>query len=148
MEGSDAHPKWYAHVCYVASVTPLPATPEAGTVGVNRNVGQCTDSNGKGYEIPNTDRTDAKLKRYQRKMDRQQKGNHRRRRTGHKLSKPHRQRTRTHSAAMHGTSHRLADKTQTVVLEDLDVKNTTRSAKDTMEEPGTNIKAKSDLNPG
>ena len=98
MEGSDAHPKWYAHVCYVASVTPLPATPEAGTVGVNRNVGQCTDSDGKVYEMPDTGRADAKLKQYQRKMDRQQKGSHRRQQTGHKLSKLHRQRTRALTA--------------------------------------------------
>ena len=96
MEGSDAHPKWYAHVCYVVPATQLPATPEARAIGVNRNVGQCTDSNGKMYETPGTDHTNAKLKQYQRKMDRQQKDSHRRRRTGHKLSKLHRQRTRIH----------------------------------------------------
>ena len=111
MKGSDAYPKWYAHVCYVVPATQLPATPEARAIGVNRNVGQCTDSNGKVYEIPNTDHTDAKLKRYQRKMDRQQKGSHRRRQTEHKLSKLHHQRTRTHSAATHGTSRHLTDKT-------------------------------------
>ncbi len=41
MEGSDAHPKWYAHVCYVVPATQLPATPEAGAIGVDRNLGQC-----------------------------------------------------------------------------------------------------------
>ena len=62
------------------------------------------------------------------------------------MSKLHRQRTRTHNAATHKTSRRLVDKAQTVVLENLDVKNMTRSAKDTVEEPGTNVKAKSGLN--
>ena len=71
MEGSDAHPKWYARVCYVVPATLIPATPEAGAIGVDRNVGQCTDSNGKVCEMPNTNRTDAKLNRYRRKMDRQ-----------------------------------------------------------------------------
>ena len=130
----------------MVSATLLPTTPESGAVGVNHNVGQCTDSDGKGYEMPDTGRTDAKLKQYQRKMDRQQKGSHRRRQTGHKLSKLHHQRTRTHSTATHGTSHRLTDKTQTVVLEDLDVKNMPRRATDSVEEPGTNVKAKSGLN--
>lgn len=95
MEGSDAHPKWYVHVCYV-----VPATPEARTISVDRNVGQFTDSNGKVYEMANTDRTDAKLKRYQHKLDRQQKGSQRRWLAGHKLSKLQRQRTRTHNIAL------------------------------------------------
>ena len=146
MEGSDAYPKWYAHVCYAVPVELRTDTPEAGGIGVDRNVRQCTDSNGKVYEMPNTDRTDAKLKKYQRKMDRQQKGSHRRRRTDHKLSKLRRQRARTHNAATHEASRRLADKVQTVVLENLDVKNMTRSAKGTVEETGTNVKAKSGLN--
>ncbi len=90
--------------------------------------------------------TDAKLKRYQRKIDRQQKGNHRRRRTDHKLSKLRRQRARTHNAATHEASRRLADKVQAVVLENLNVKNMTRSAKGTVEETGTNVKVKSGLN--
>ena len=146
MEGSDVHPKWYAYVCYEVPVALLPATPDTGAIGVDRNVGQCTDSDGKVYEMPNTDRTEAKIKRYQRKHARQRKGSHRRRRTGHKLGKLHRKRARTRDAATHETSRKLADKAQTVVLEDLDVKGMTRSAKGTVDNPGTNVKAKSGLN--
>ena len=62
------------------------------------------------------------------------------------MSKLHRQWARTHNAATHETSRRLADKAQTVMLEDLDIKNMTRSAKNIVEEPGTNVKAKSGLN--
>ena len=91
-------------------------------------------------------RTDVKIKRYQRKYSRQRKGSHRRRRTGHKLGKLHRQRARTRDAATHGASRELVDKAHTVVLEGLDVKGMTRSAKGTVEEPGTNVKAKSGLN--
>ncbi len=52
MEGSDTHPKWYAHVCYVVPATQLPATPEAGAIGMDRNMGLCIVSNGKVYEMP------------------------------------------------------------------------------------------------
>ncbi len=95
---------------------------------MERNVGQCTDSNGTVDEMPNTDRTDAKLKRYQRKMDRQRMGSHRRRRTGHKLGKLHPKRVRTRDAATHETSRKQADTVQTVELKDVDVMRLTLSA--------------------
>lgn len=43
-------------------------------------------------------------------------------------------------------AHRLAAKNAIVVLEDLKIKNLTRSAKGTLDNPGRNVKAKSGLN--
>jgi len=47
---------------------------------------------------------------------------------------------------MHKTTTRLAKTHSTIILENLAIKNMTRSAKGTLEKPGTNVKAKSGLN--
>ncbi len=117
-----------------------------GAVGVDRNVGQATDSTGAVHEIPDTTVEDAKIKRYQRRMARQQKGSNRRRRTGGKLRKLQRRKARRRDNATHQISRKVADTAHTVVLEDLNTKAMTKSAKGTVEKPGRNVKQKAGLN--
>ena len=128
-DGTKPHPKWYAYATYAVPPALLAAGPETGALGVDRNVGQCTDRDGQPHARPATAVENAKIKRYQRKWHRQQKGSHRRRDT-----------------ATHTVSRKLADKAHTVVLEDLDMKAMTRSAKGMVEEPGRNLKQKAGLN--
>ena len=119
---------------------------ESGAVGVDRNVGQATDSTGALHEIPDTTVEDAKIKRYQRRMARQQKGSNRRRGTGGKLRKLQRRKARCRDTATHQISRKIADTAHTVVLEDLNTKAMTKSAKGTVEKPGRNVKQKAGLN--
>ena len=142
-EGTGRYPKWYAYVTYAVPSELLPEVPTTGAVGVDRNVGQCTDSDGQTHALPATAVEDAKIKRYQRKWHRQRKDSNRRRRTGHKLGKLHRKQVRRRDTAMHTVSRKLADKAHTVVLENLDTKAMTKSAK---EDPGRNVKQKAGLN--
>ncbi len=95
---------------------------EAGAVSVDRNVGQVTDSTGAVHAIPDTTVEDAKIKRYQRRN-----GRHRDNDT-------------------HQVSRKVADTAHTVVLEDLNIKAMTKSAKGTVENPGRNVKQKAGLN--
>ena len=120
--------------------------PAEGAVGVDRNVGQATDSTGRRHTVTDDPRETARIKRYQRRMARQQKGSHRRRGTANKLRKLHRKRARRRDSETHRVSRKIADTGHTVVLEDLDTKAMTQSAKGTVEKPGRNVQQKSGLN--
>ncbi|MCE2467998.1 MAG: transposase, partial [Caldilineaceae bacterium] len=105
-----------------------------------------TGSTGTLHALPDATVEDAKIKRYQRRMARQQKGSHRRRGTGGQLRKLHRKRARRRDTATHQISRKVADTAHTVVLEDLNTKGMTKSAKGTVENPGRNVKQKTGLN--
>ena len=147
-ESEGRQPKWYACIVFEVPVDhPDVCQPAAeGAVGVDRNVGQATDSTGAVHALPDTTVEDAKIKRYRRRMARQQKGSNRRRRTGGKLRKLQRKRARRRDNATHQVSRKVADTAHTVVLEDLNTKAMTKSAKGTVENPGKNVKQKAGLN--
>ncbi|MXZ25699.1 MAG: IS200/IS605 family element transposase accessory protein TnpB, partial [Caldilineaceae bacterium SB0665_bin_21] len=147
-ESESKQPKWYAYIVFEVPVdhpdVRSPATE--GAIGVDRNVGQVTDSTGALHAIPDTTVEDAKIKRYQRRMARQKKGSNRRRGTGGKLRKLQRRMARRRDNATHQVSRKVADTAHTVVLEDLNTKAMTKSAKGTVENPGKNVKQKAGLN--
>ena len=147
-ESEGKQPKWYAYIVFeVPEDHPDVCQPaESGAVGIDRNVGQATDSTGAVHTIPDTTVEDAKIKRYQRRIARQQKGSNRRRGTGGKLRKLQRKRARRRDNATHQISRKVADTAHTVVLEDLNTKAMTKSAKGTVENPGRNVKQKAGLN--
>ena len=62
------------------------------------------------------------------------------------MNRLHRKRRHKRENAGHQHSRKLADTAHTVVIEDLNTKAMTRSAKGTVEEPGTNVKQKAGLN--
>ena len=153
-EGDERHPRWYAHVFHEVPADRVPPPAATGALGVDRNVGQATDSDGHVYALPDTSNLDANIKRKQRKAD---KARERSRRNGQplsnrgrricgQLSKLRRKQKRKRENAGHQHSRRLADTAHTVVIEDLDTKAMTRSAKGTVEEPGTNVRQKAGLN--
>ncbi len=156
MEGTEQHPKWYAYVCYAVPAEQVQQGAADGALGLDRNVGQATDSEGTVYAMPDTDQLDAKIARKQRELSRKQgwgprdrrpKSNRGRRVNG-QLSKLHRKRARRRDNATHQASRTLADTAHTVVVEDLNTKAMTHSAKGTVAEPGRNVKQKAGLNRG
>ena len=73
MEGTEQHPKWHAHVCYEVPAEQVKHSPYAdGALGLDRNVGQATDSEGTVYAMPDTDKLDARIARKQRELSRKQ----------------------------------------------------------------------------
>ena len=155
-EGTEEHPKWYAYVFHEVPVDRLKQPAWTGAVGVDRNVGQATDSEGEVYEVPDDPKLDANIKRKQRQADKaraRSKANgqpmsNRGRRICGQLKKLQRKKKRRRENANHQASRKLADRAHTVVLEDLNTKAMTRSAKGTVEEPGKNVKQKAGLNRG
>ena len=127
-EGRDRHPRWYAHVFHEVPADCLPAP--MGALGVDRNVGQATDSDGHVYALPDTSKLDANIKRKQRQAD---KARERSRRSGQpmsnrgrcicgQLNKLQRKKKRKREAAAHQHSRWMADTAHTVVVEDLHTK--------------------------
>ncbi len=153
-EGTDWHPKWYANVMYEVPVAQLKPPAANGELGVDRNVGQATDSDGEVYAQPDTDKLDANIKRKQRQADKARERSrksgkpmsNRGRRVCGQLQKLHRKKKRRRENAAHQHSRKMADTAHAVVVEDLNVQAMTQSAKGTVEQPGTNVKAKSGLN--
>ncbi|MCY4522606.1 MAG: transposase, partial [Caldilineaceae bacterium] len=143
-EGDARHPRWYAHVFHEVPADRLPPPAATGALGVDRNVGQATDSDGRVYAVPDTANLEANIKRKQRKADKARERSrrngqplsHRGRRICGQLSKLRRKQKRKRQSAAHRHSRRMADTAHTVVIEDLDTKAMTKSAKGTVEAPG------------
>ncbi len=87
-----------------------------------------------------------KIRRYQRKLARQQKGSGRSLRTKRRIAKWKRKQKNCRTNAAHQHSRRLSNKAYTLKCEDLKIKTMSKSAKGTVENPGTNVKAKAGLN--
>ncbi len=134
------------YITYQVPATQVKPRAPTGTVGLDRNVGQCTDNTGTLYRLIPTARLDAKIKRKQHHLARKQKGSSRRRRLAGQLTRLHRKRRRIRANDTHHISRVVADKVHTVVLENLHTQAMTRSARGTQENPGTQVKAKAGLN--
>ena len=144
MEGTEQHPKWYAYVCYAVPAEQVKQPAPDGALGLDRNVGQATDSEGTVYAMPDTDPLDAQIAHKQRELSRKQgwgpkdkrpKSNRGRRVNG-QLQKMHRKRARKRDNATHQTSRTIADTAHTPWWwRILNTKAMTQSAKGTVEKP-------------
>ena len=136
--------KWYCTVSYeVDEVLPH---DDGEVVGVDRNVRQCALSTGEIIHHPDLARLERRGRHYQRKMARQRKGSGQRRRTRQKYARNRRRIRGIRANFAHQVSRRVANSASRVVIEDLNVKAMTSSAKGTVDAPGTEVKAKSGLN--
>ncbi len=150
-ERDERHPQWYAHVFHEVPADRNPPPTAAGALGLNRNVGQATDSDGRVYTVPDTADLEANIKRKADKARERSRQNgqplsHRARCICGQLSKLRRKQERKRAAAAYQHSRTLAHTAHTVVVEDLDIKAVTRSAKGTVEAPSRNVKQKAGLN--
>lgn len=144
--------KFYATVCYALET--LPKNENGKVVGIDMNVGQFATSAGEIRHKPEVEKLAAKRRRLQRKLARRQGPN---RSQGQQPSKRYllvrsryakvsRQLVNRKDNWQHQESRRLANQYQYVVVEALNVKGMTKSAKGTVAQPGKNVKAKSGLN--
>ena len=136
--------KWTAVVCLAVEIEE-PAD-NGHVLGLDRNCGQVADSDGELHAMPDMSRLEGRARRLQRKLSRQQKRSKRRERTKRHLAKVRRKIASRRRNWHHHVSRRLAGKGGTVAVESLNVKGMTRSAKGTVEEPGTNVPQKSGTN--
>ena len=138
----------YWKISVIYKVTHLPEKVDDGKeIGIDLNTYNISDSSNDGEQgmLPIPDLTDKeiKIRGYQRKLARQQKGSGQSKRTINTWKRKQKN-CRTNEA--HQPSRVLSNKAYTLKREDLKIKNMSKSAKGTVENPGTNVKAKAGLN--
>ncbi len=138
--------RWHCTVCYDVPDTLVAPADNGLSVGLDRNCGQVAVSDGRMFEMPEMERLEARQRRYQRMMCRRKKGSRRRAVARHRCAKVQRKIAMARSNWLHHVSRELADSAGTVVIEALNTKGMTASAKGSTESPGTNVKAKAGLN--
>lgn len=154
--------RWFASVLCKITVN-LPDRPSRrqrtnGTIGVDIGVIHAMafskpvdlkDGKGPRDVVDNPRHLSAamrRLKRAQRALSRTQPGSRRRERAQRRVARLHALVAQRRATWLHHISKRLTTSFATIVIEDLDVVNMTRSARGTRENPGRNVRAKAGLN--
>ena len=143
---------WHAYIVYEVEITGLPSSIKP--VGIDRNVGQVTRSDGVVHRVPDVSFLEARKRRYQRMMARRQRGSRKQGiQPSHRYMKAKNLHARTVQKIVqtrtnwcHQVSREIANQYNVAYLEDLDTKGMTASAKGTKENPGKNVKQKAGLN--
>jgi len=138
---------WYVNVvCVDVPVQPKPFTNAA--VGLDRGVTHLiADSDGRFVDnIRPLQAARDKLTAAQRDLARKKRRSHRRRKAVARVAVLHRKVSDVRKDHLHKVARSYINAYDLIVVEDLKVKNMTRSASGTLEEPGTNVAQKSGLN--
>ena len=134
---------WEASLVYAVERQALPATVRA--VGIDMGVRKrMTLSDGTTY-APHK-RAWKRIRKAQRAVSRCQKGSHRRRKRCARLARCRRREFVRQRNACHRASTRIVREHGLVAVEKLNVKNMTKSAKGTVENPGAKVRQKAGLN--
>jgi putative transposase len=144
----DRAGRW--HVAFAAIPPPVPAPENGRVVGIDRGVKVAAAlSIGDRLYVPGlTWREKTRLLRLERKLARAKRGSARRGRVRLDIARLRaRERDRRKDWAEQKTTD-IARRFDLIKVEDLKIKNMTRSAKGSRENPGRNVRAKSGLNRG
>lgn len=141
--------RWVASVVVEEHTSPQkPPKSREENIGVDLGVKESAALSN-GDLVPNPrhlKESEKRLKTLQRQFSRTQKGSNRRKRVVQKISVQHARVAERRKAYLDKLTKHLAMNYQNVCIEDLNVSGMTSSAKGTVENPGTNVKAKSGLN--
>ena len=139
--------KWYISVQVEEDVAE-PKHPSISMVGIDLGVSKfATVSDGTVYQPINSYRKRQKqLAKHQRALSRKTKLSANWKKQLFRVRKTHRKIADIRNDYIHKVSSELSKNHAVIVLEDLKVKNMTKSAKGTQQEPGRNVAAKSGLN--
>src|SRR6266699_3881494 len=144
----DRAGRW--HVAFAAVPDPVPAPGNGQVVGIDRGVAVgAALSTGELLHIPGlTTRERTRLQRLERKLARSRRGANRRKRVRLTLARLRARETDRRKDWAEKASTDIARRFDMVRVEDLQIKNMTRSAKGTRENPGRNVRQKAGLNRG
>jgi putative transposase len=142
----DRAGRW--HVAFVAIPDSIPAPGNGIAVGVDRGVVvSAALSTGELLHCPRLTRREHKrVRRMQRKLARAKQGSNRRRRVQLVIARLRARETDRRKDWAEKTSTALARRFDMILVEDLDIKGMTRSAKGTRDKPGRNVRQKAGLN--
>ena len=144
----DRAGRW--HVAFAAVPDPVPAPGTGEVVGIDRGVVVSVAlSTGELLRCPSlTARERIRLRRLQRRLARAKRGSNRRGRVRHAIARLRAREADRRKDWAEKTSTDLARGFDVIRVENLQIKNMTRSARGTRENPGRNVRAKAGLNRG
>jgi transposase len=144
----DRAGRW--HVAFAVIPAPVPAPGNGQVVGIDRGVAvSAALSTGDLLHCPAlAARERRRLRRLQRRMARARRGSNRRGRVKHAIARLKARETDRRKDWAEKTSTGIARRFDVIRVEDLQVKNMTRSARGTRENPGRNVRQKAGLNRG
>jgi len=142
----DRAGRW--HIAFAAFQEPVAAPGTGDVVGVDRGVAvSAALSTGEMLMAPRlTMARQARLKRLQRKLSRAKRGSNRRAGTKLAIARLKARETDARKDWCEKVSTDLARRFDVIRVEDLKVRNMTRTAKGTAEQPGRNVRQKAGLN--
>ncbi|MFF4239865.1 RNA-guided endonuclease InsQ/TnpB family protein [Actinomadura geliboluensis] len=142
----DRAGRWHVAFAHVPNPVPAPGNGEA--VGVDRGVAvSAALSTGETRAVPGLTDAEAKqLKRLLRRLARARRGSNRRARVKAAIARLRARETDRRKDWVEKTSTDLARRFDVIAVEDLNVRGMTRSAKGTIDAPGTNVRQKAGLN--
>ena len=140
----DRRGRW--HISFAQIPDPIPAPGTGEVVGIDRGVVHAaTLSTGEHLDF-STDELDRRIRAEQRKMARCKRGSGRRGRVKSRLARLHAARADKRKDFIEKATTDIARRFDVIRLEALDTAKMTRSARGTVEAPGTNVRAKAGLN--
>ena len=142
----DRAGRW--HVAFAAVPDPIPAPGTGEVVGIDRGVVvSAALSTGELLPCPAlTARERIRLRRLERTLARAARGSNRRGRAKHAIARLRARETDRRKDWAEKTSTDIARRFDVIRVEDLQIKNMTRSAKGTRGDPGRNVRQKAGLN--
>ena len=144
----DRAGRW--HVAFAAIPSPVLASGAGQVVGIDRGVVvPAALSTGELLLAPGlTVREEKRLRRLERRLARARRGSERRKRVSLAIARLRARETDRRKDWVEKASTDIARRFDVIRVEDLQIKNMTRSAKGTRENPGRNVRAKAGLNRG
>jgi len=144
----DRAGRW--HVAFAVIPPPIPAPRNSKAVGIDRGITvSAALSTGELLYVPGlTGRERARLRRLERKLARAKRGSERRKRARVALARLQARETDRRKDWAEKASTDIACRFDLIRVEDLRIRNMTRSAKGTRENPGCNVQVKAKLNRG
>jgi len=137
----DRAGRW--HVAFCAVPPPIPGPGNGEVVGIDRGVTVTLMlSDGRRYQAP----ADCGVERLQGRLDRARRGSIRRAKLKARLARAHARNADARRNWVEQRSTQIARGYDLIRIEDLNVRNMTRSAKGTVERPGRNVRQKAGLN--
>jgi len=138
--------RWYACFECEREVAPLPQT--GNIIGIDRGV-HVLAATSEGRLLGNPrflEQARLLIERLQRAVARKKRGGKNRRKAVRLLARVHEGVKEARRDVLHKTARKLVNGADTIVLEALNLRAMTRSAKGTIESPGQNVRAKAGLN--
>ncbi len=135
--------KWYMSIVF--EVDAVEIITDGKGIGVDRNVGQVADRTGKIWYLTAPSHTQKRVKKLQRRLTKRKRGRQRYQRLLKTIHRHCHEMATIRKNDLRHIAKGIRIQSDLILLEDLNTKNMTASAKGTVDKPGKNVRQKAGL---